>query len=1746
MDLALSRQRVPRYSNQANRPVQTYTAVRSNAHWRNRSTIRIRVSNLPPGVTTYEIHRRFEQYGNIVHILIPETGQGGRSSIAEINFDPVPTVDFWSRRRITFPHHGTDTTINVELARFQKEQQLIPSPVNEKITYPKRLEVLGTRLDFGFLSAPTTLTIMRSCNEDSSASKLLLDLKRKEIEVHFKFVQNGTSCSKARSFRFRIALDEKFNIWQLAPHSFVIQLSKAPPYTKKLSESLAGSHSPEARSWSEEDMWARQADICFQTSTYRQLESMPVTLQKQLNTINIARWTTFLFHASIEPENQEALSTFLNALDDWNVPLQIDPDFKVNHARDNLEQECWSAINGGGENTMPSAFLHDLSRIDLEFSVRYQLEVCLSHGWITEYAITAEFLEKLAQWPPRKARQALVYVATNAKHLYNPMTLFTDVQYSKPLRVKRLPDNCIEVYSATVTATGLLFHTPSVEISNRIVRKYKSKAHRFLRVRFEDDDYRGHTRLFPSSNNKMITIFKRVKRVLNNGIVLGGVKYEFLAWGSSQLREHGVWFVAPTADMTADRIRKDMGDFEETIVAKKAARMGQCFSTTQPVHLPRLPAVTSKTVIPDIKRGKYIFTDGVGKISELAARLVANQLEIKGPVPSLFQFRLGGCKGVLAVTNDLPGIDVQIRKSQHKFNSLSNDLEIIRWAQFWQPFLNRQIILCLSHLGISTSTFLRMQDEAVHALNKAMTDDTAALKALRTNVDPNQMTLNLCELVEAGFLGTKEPFTVSLLHLWRAWSLKYLKEKAKIPVSQGAFVLGTVDETASLRGHTKDCPSGDRHSIEKDPSFLDKLPEIFVQITDVATGKTKVIEGLCILARNPSLYPGDIRVVMARNVPALSHMVDVVVMPQDGERDLPSMCSGGDLDGDDYIVIWDPELIPQRWNVEPFHYEPPPPKTAVGEIKVKDLIDFFHDYLRYDSLGRIATAHLAAADFLDDGLDSNICQELAELHSQAVDYPKTGVPAIMGRKLERDRWPHFMEKTSKRTYHSHKVLGKLYDAVQKVQFKPCYDFEFDARILGSYDPPGDLIERIRVVKTDYDNSLRRILSQHRIGTEFELWSTFVLHHSKASRDYKFHEEVGAMSKVLKDEFHDALAEIAGGKSFENLAPIAVTAYKLTKIELDLAKVNAASLMPSADDVETPMPFISFPWVLQDTLIKVAIRADKPRKNTATIVPEITQEIDSGQDNIVVRFNVKEKIIGSPAACSRDAETHTALPCETELPSEDLAKLSIYMQEGPDLYGTDLGSSGTESSNVNDSALATPAADQQVFESCLVKNSKQYQESTSLVPPSTQNHSVENLVDIDDFTTEELQDEPLLPRQVSKTDHSVDSAPVLVDNRTGRSFSDVHEKDQSHQNPKDKQWTEFLDSQEATSPVKERKASDKTLVCQLWRTGQCQNSEESCQYTHHETGKSGAWPLTCWYWKNGMGCSRGEQCHFAHWDTARCDIPAYHQTRTPARRDHRGSPSKRRRRQLLSPVVPTTESDSDLDPVPQTHRFSKRSPTKRMALTEFENESTSESDRAPFNRPALSPHQADTCERKDAMSLRRPDILDAEVDETAHHIEQDGSEPAPESSPKTQVSLLDQIDDISTSPSPPKISQDQFVSLHTTAIDTQGPKQEFSQSRPRKLSATATAFMPKPHEPAQPSLLANSVDVTSTHVPQRSDAIQNEITNTAIPPWTSIGKSGHVVNLYHNSGQVQSSRVVLNDPADHGSDSDGYEVDEIFD
>ncbi|GBG83216.1 hypothetical protein CBR_g36830 [Chara braunii] len=441
------------------------------------------------------------------------------------------------------------------------------------------------------------------------------------------------------------------------------------------------------------------------------------------------------------------------------------------------------------------------------------------------------------------------------------------------------------IYRILVTPTRVVCSGRQIEVSNRVVRHFRHVEDRFLRVKFVDEHLEG---ICPwalvvgneKHSERRSGIYKQFQRVLRDGVMLFNRHYEFLAFSTSQLREHSAWFFAsetgqeshsliameehvrcqrqlsrlkaiafmgggssvsePNSSLssleqnemiecssspaaadpllhegdgneedknsredrasaaavtrsgavTANAIRGWLGDFSSIgNPAKCAARMGQCFSATRVVAV-----LDDKEIdwdLPDIERGGYVFSDGVGKISPSFAREIAMELGLVPPdpstklpghryphsceklsdgttgpkrpvikinggrmssehqwtlgqgwqqvqnlaVPSSFQVRFAGCKGVLAVDPTLetlpspashwgkPGakpaakVKIAIRPSMKKFESPHRELEVIQWSGPRKAYLNRQLILLLSTLGVKDEVFIALQEDMVKSLD---------------------------------------------------------------------------------------------------------------------------------------------------------------------------------------------------------------------------------------------------------------------------------------------------------------------------------------------------------------------------------------------------------------------------------------------------------------------------------------------------------------------------------------------------------------------------------------------------------------------------------------------------------------------------------------------------------------------------------------------------------------------------------------------------------------------------------------------------------------------------------------------------------------------------------------------------------------------------------------------------------------------------------------------------------------------
>ncbi|KAI9244196.1 RNA dependent RNA polymerase-domain-containing protein [Phascolomyces articulosus] len=880
-----------------------------------------------------------------------------------------------------------------------------------------------------------------------------------------------------------------------------------------------------------------------------------------------------------------------------------------------------------------------------EFTKFYALQYYISRYQFNEHNLNDQFYNEYAKLSPDKTEEALRYMwATMTmehghrktlgellklvceKYLtLHPKETFassatvttgvsTTSKVSKKDEMKKQQQRLIQVNKISVTPTSVRVEPRQRESANRVLLKYNTHLDRFLRVQFIDENG-GHIH---ASSKPYHELYRRIKHVLKNGIDIHGRHYTFLAFSSSQLREHGCWFFANTMHMTADQIRTWMGDFsKEKVVATYAARMGQCFSSTQPIT-----KISNKKmqVIPDIlsKDKKYKFSDGVGWISRRLANTIVgashrnrgkNNKSTMPSMASAFQIRWGGAKGVLTV---VPGKkfkknkQVAFRPSQIKFQSKHKMLEVIRVSHASMTYLNRQIISLLSSLGVPNFVFLTLLDMMRKTLDKMLRDSFQCAQMLRAQGDEFGIHGQIARLVEAGFLDSGDPFVKNLVNMFRVSKLNEAKKKARIPVQEAVSALGVLDETNTL-----------------------KEGQIFCQLSD---RKKKIIHGPCVLYRCPSLHPGDIRMVEAVDCPALRDLYDVIVFSQQGKRDLPSMCSGGDLDGDIYSIIWDEELFPVKQDTPPMGHETDDEDseedddttddtTDDNDVTIDDIENFFIDYITNDNLGLIANAHMAIADSSAKYACDEKCIKLAELHSVAVDFPKTGVVAHLPDHLRPKNYPDFMEKTDKANYPSNKILGELYRSIDdheiqhyktNLELKTVYDTRMHVDGMEKY------IWEARELKEQYDQEVREIMNQYGVATESELVSGSIVKWLKREDGpEKFHEvrhEARREITRLRDDWRrlhfPALnashhSERVGRR--RNKSNNQRMSKEYTREEKRQEDCKAAAwyyvTYHRAEQYDEKKRMLSFPWVAQEILCRLAKMNRHSEKYTRAI-PEL--------------------------------------------------------------------------------------------------------------------------------------------------------------------------------------------------------------------------------------------------------------------------------------------------------------------------------------------------------------------------------------------------------------------------------------------------------------------------------------------------------------------------------------------------------------
>eukprot|EP01041_Mallomonas_annulata_P003187 gene3187-6288_t len=544
------------------------------------------------------------------------------------------------------------------------------------------------------------------------------------------------------------------------------------------------------------------------------------------------------------------------------------------------------------------------------------------------------------------------------------------------------------------------------------------------------------------------------------------------------------WFFAETEDGTnlpaikADQAFNSLGNFEGQYFMKQNERLKLGFSSAFPMSL----SIDSDQiyVVRDIESDEgNLFTDGCGFIGTDLLRTIPYGItmgkchcnhrdNIKLPV--VIQVRMISKKGLFKgclIANPRPEYQGRIvfRDSMKKadrsiFTDFSDTKETLFICNTFEspsimdkghsnPLqdtyakLNRQVCLLLAHLNVPTDFFEELMGVEIARVVAAKTDKQAAWDFLRrsktstalyetkeidadkeflssddllssNNKNVNDMATDGLEFLLSGHELT-EPKLEYLIRYLQCDALKKL-QRCNMRLKQSSYLVGVADPFDVLE-EGEVCislPSDDLQPQQQQPQ------------QHMSSSRSYIVSGPVAVTRNPMHHPGDIRVLNAVENAELSHYLQqtnggVIFFSTKGRRSSADEMSGGDFDGDLYLVIYNQDVVQHvRRDEKPY--------TARELTSVTATAGMYYDNVRGEQLrlqimrgfltaswnaliGKYTNAWMACAEEGNDPShpDALACHEILMV---AHDASKTGLKVIENKRLLDRTKPIYLEDSS--------------------------------------------------------------------------------------------------------------------------------------------------------------------------------------------------------------------------------------------------------------------------------------------------------------------------------------------------------------------------------------------------------------------------------------------------------------------------------------------------------------------------------------------------------------------------------------------------------------------------------------------------------------------------------------------------------------------------------------------------------------
>ncbi|KAK1417362.1 hypothetical protein QVD17_26489 [Tagetes erecta] len=474
-------------------------------------------------------------------------------------------------------------------------------------------------------------------------------------------------------------------------------------------------------------------------------------------------------------------------------------------------------------------------------------------------------------------------------------------------------------------------------------------------------------------------------------------------------------------------------------------------------------------------------------------------------------------KGTLLVNKKLKPWTIQVRPSMIKVKRDSrisdlpsfSSLEIVSVSRRPKTaHLSKNLIALLTVGGVPRNYFLELLEKALQEVQKVSSSMRAAV---RVGLNYGQMDDSATSVAMIGSgIPLDEPYLQYRLSILKNEEHKGLRS-GKILVDESFYLIGTADPTGTLNSD-----------------------EVCVIL------ENGQISGKVLVYRNPGLHFGDIHILNAKYIENLEEYVGNakygIFFSTKGKRSVGTEIANGDFDGDLYWVSRNPQLLHYFKVSEPWkrtYSTPSAPSKKPSELSCEELeseifTQLFSTHKHNNEAGKAADSWSAFVDqYLTLG-ENNADEKhrikekllkLIDLYYDALDAPKSGKSIDIPKPLLAQKFPHYMEKYIKKSYHSSSVLGEIYDTAKAYQpdnilirgiWKlPCFNVEIPDVVLNLWK------DRYDTYKHDMSNALQS-------GDESKKNSATIVINKYKQMLYEA-EDFASSTRNIEDIYNDALA-----------------------------------------------------------------------------------------------------------------------------------------------------------------------------------------------------------------------------------------------------------------------------------------------------------------------------------------------------------------------------------------------------------------------------------------------------------------------------------------------------------------------------------------------------------------------------------------------------------------------------------------------